>query len=264
MGAVFYNSRQYPPTLLLTADHADRVVSLHTMKLLVMMQYVLCTSLENSPQTIYNQVFRFIIVQEFSPDGKFIVTADCDFKIHVTMLPKKPIDGAHEIQSYCLGHTESLTGNAIVDCSISLTWFINFDMMCLLLLTLYSCHASIFTGRFVSCLAFAWTDIRMKVEIPQDTELVEPLDEACIWRQARGTTTETLGAENKVESMEKICFIFPCSKDLELNLAKSFMSEMGQCTTAYPYNQLLGALVLKNYERQDATLLSWNLMHRVD
>ena len=55
-----------------------------------------------------------------------------------------------------------------------------------------------------------------------------------------------------------------CSKDLELNLAKSFLSEMGQCTTAYPYNQLFGALVLKNYERQDATLLSWNLMYIVD
>ncbi|CAI9263377.1 unnamed protein product [Lactuca saligna] len=27
-----------------------------------------------------------------------------------------------------------------------------------------------------------------------------------------------------------------CSKDLELNLAKSLLSEMGQCTTAYPYN----------------------------
>nr|KAJ0195003.1 hypothetical protein LSAT_V11C700377970 [Lactuca sativa] len=55
-----------------------------------------------------------------------------------------------------------------------------------------------------------------------------------------------------------------CSKDLELNLANSFLSEMSQCTTAYPYNQLLGALVLKNYERQDATLLSWNLMYIVD
>ncbi|KAL7608570.1 hypothetical protein Lser_V15G10048 [Lactuca serriola] len=55
-----------------------------------------------------------------------------------------------------------------------------------------------------------------------------------------------------------------CIKDLELNLAKSFLSEMGQCTTTYLYNQLLGALVLKNYERQDATLHSWNLMHKVD
>ncbi|CAI9278188.1 unnamed protein product [Lactuca saligna] len=45
------------------------------------------------------------------------------------------------------------------------------------------------------------TNIRMKVEIPQDTKLVEPLDEACIWRQTRGTATETLGAENKAESI---------------------------------------------------------------
>ncbi|KAL4571917.1 hypothetical protein LXL04_018684 [Taraxacum kok-saghyz] len=52
-------------------------------------------------------------------------------------------------------------------------------------------------------------DIRIEVEIPNDTELAEPLDEGgCIWLQTRGTATETLGPDNhninKAESTEKV------------------------------------------------------------
>ncbi|XP_024966615.1 uncharacterized protein LOC112506647 isoform X3 [Cynara cardunculus var. scolymus] len=47
-------------------------------------------------------------------------------------------------------------------------------------------------------------NIQMTIEIPQDTELVEPLDEGCIWRQTRGTATEVLTGENKAESTEKV------------------------------------------------------------
>ncbi|KAL7200715.1 hypothetical protein ACSBR1_032613 [Camellia fascicularis] len=51
---------------------------------------------------------------EYSPDGRFIVSADRDFKIRVTVFPKKPLDGAHEIQSFCLGHTKFVSCLAFV------------------------------------------------------------------------------------------------------------------------------------------------------
>ncbi|XP_075482702.1 uncharacterized protein LOC142522967 [Primulina tabacum] len=51
---------------------------------------------------------------EFSPDGRYIVSADRDFKIRVTLFPKNPLNGAHEIQSFCLGHTEFVSCLAFV------------------------------------------------------------------------------------------------------------------------------------------------------
>ncbi|KAL5712570.1 hypothetical protein ACHQM5_014731 [Ranunculus cassubicifolius] len=58
---------------------------------------------------IFAHYCSIITSLEFSPDGRFIVSADRDFKIRVTLFPQKPFSGAHEIQSFCLGHTEFVT-----------------------------------------------------------------------------------------------------------------------------------------------------------
>ncbi|PIA44969.1 hypothetical protein AQUCO_01700499v1 [Aquilegia coerulea] len=55
---------------------------------------------------LFGHYCSIITSLEFSPDGRFIVSADRDFKIRVTVFPKNPFSGAHEIQSFCLGHTE--------------------------------------------------------------------------------------------------------------------------------------------------------------
>ncbi|KAJ6403793.1 hypothetical protein OIU84_012072 [Salix udensis] len=55
-------------------------------------------------------------------------------------------------------------------------------------------HFSLLPGR---------VDIRLNIDIPVDTELVEPLQEGCIWRQARGAAAVILGAKDVVGSSEK-------------------------------------------------------------
>ncbi|KAF6173598.1 hypothetical protein GIB67_022957 [Kingdonia uniflora] len=47
-------------------------------------------------------------------------------------------------------------------------------------------------------------DIQVKVEIPVDVELATPLQEGCIWRQARGSATEVSGSGNLHTSIEKV------------------------------------------------------------
>ncbi|GAV70684.1 hypothetical protein CFOL_v3_14182 [Cephalotus follicularis] len=46
--------------------------------------------------------------------------------------------------------------------------------------------------------------IRLSVEIPVGTDLVETLQEGCIWRQARGAAIEVSGAEGVVGALEKV------------------------------------------------------------
>lgn len=47
-------------------------------------------------------------------------------------------------------------------------------------------------------------NIQLTVEIPKDTELVEPVQDGCIWRLARGAAAEVSGAEDLVSASEKV------------------------------------------------------------
>ncbi|KAK1352660.1 tRNA (guanine-N(7)-)-methyltransferase non-catalytic subunit [Heracleum sosnowskyi] len=62
--------------------------------------------IDKKPAPMFSHYCSIITGLDFSPDGKYIVSADRDFKIRVTAFPTKPQDGAHEIQSFCLGHTK--------------------------------------------------------------------------------------------------------------------------------------------------------------
>lgn len=46
-------------------------------------------------------------------EGRFIITSDRDFKIRVSLYPKDPLKGAHEIQGFCLGHTSFVSCMAL-------------------------------------------------------------------------------------------------------------------------------------------------------
>ncbi|KAL2935812.1 hypothetical protein RDABS01_018930 [Bienertia sinuspersici] len=55
---------------------------------------------------LFGHYCSIITSLEFSPNGSFIVSADRDFKIRVSVFPRSPLKGVHEIQSFCLGHSE--------------------------------------------------------------------------------------------------------------------------------------------------------------
>ncbi|KAH7431465.1 hypothetical protein KP509_08G049500 [Ceratopteris richardii] len=50
-----------------------------------------------------------------SADGRYIITADRDFKIRISIFPKNPLMGAHEIEGFCLGHTSFVSCVAVVN-----------------------------------------------------------------------------------------------------------------------------------------------------
>ncbi|KAG6509512.1 tRNA (guanine-N(7)-)-methyltransferase non-catalytic subunit wdr4-like [Zingiber officinale] len=69
---------------------------------------------DSKPVPILGHYCSIITRLDFSADDRFIVSADRDFKIRVTVFPKEPLNGAHEIQSFCLGHTDFVSCLAFV------------------------------------------------------------------------------------------------------------------------------------------------------
>ncbi|XP_047152165.1 tRNA (guanine-N(7)-)-methyltransferase non-catalytic subunit wdr4 [Vigna umbellata] len=69
---------------------------------------------DKKPAPLLSHYCSIITSLEFSPHGRFILSADRDFKIRVTCFPKNPLNGAHQIQSFCLGHTEFVSCLAFV------------------------------------------------------------------------------------------------------------------------------------------------------
>ncbi|CAH8355176.1 unnamed protein product [Eruca vesicaria subsp. sativa] len=65
--------------------------------------------------------------------------------------------------------------------------------------------------------------IRLNIEIPQCTELVEPVQESCIWRQARGSITEVSNAGSSLEPSEKVGVSQQWYDELD-NLAKEIVN----------------------------------------
>ncbi|KAH7864302.1 hypothetical protein Vadar_028038 [Vaccinium darrowii] len=57
----------------------------------------------------------------------------------------------------------------------------------------------------VYAAAGMWNEAyRLNIDTPEDTELVEPLQEGCVWRQARGAAMEVSGVDRKEASLEKV------------------------------------------------------------
>lgn len=73
----------------------------------------MATSLDESVQLLAH-CCSIITSLDCSMDGRFIVTADRDFKIRVSVFPKNPLQGAHAIEGFCLGHTSFVSCIAFV------------------------------------------------------------------------------------------------------------------------------------------------------
>ncbi|OVA01596.1 hypothetical protein BVC80_9073g27 [Macleaya cordata] len=82
-----------------------------------------------------------------------------------------------------------------------------------------------FTQLKLSCYQTGRCEIQVNVNIPEDTELAAPLQEGCIWRQARGSAAEVSASEDVATSAEKVGVAQQWFEELD-NLAFSRPEEL--------------------------------------
>ena len=60
------------------------------------------------------------------------------------------------------------------------------------------------------------------IDIPGDTELVEPLEESCVWRHVRGAALDVSRMDSTVTTVEKVYVSVPLSEKKLATIISSF------------------------------------------
>eukprot|EP00891_Asterochloris_glomerata_P002184 jgi/Astpho2/2184/fgenesh1_pg.00040_%23_33_t len=76
------------------------------------------TSCHAKPALLLGHLCSVVTSVTCSPDGRFVATTDKDRKVRVSCLPTDSQQGAHEVQSVCLGHLRFVTCSAFMSGAI--------------------------------------------------------------------------------------------------------------------------------------------------
>jgi len=69
------------------------------------------------PETLLGHYCSILTSVSLSCTGSLLATTDRDAKVRVSVMPKEPMKGGHNIQSYCFGHTKFVTCSAFIGAS---------------------------------------------------------------------------------------------------------------------------------------------------
>ncbi|KAL4452620.1 hypothetical protein ABPG75_008282 [Micractinium tetrahymenae] len=69
---------------------------------------------QQEPEILLGHYCAIITSLSLSAGGRLLATTDRDNRVRVSIMPAEPLAGAHEIQSFCFGHTAFVTCSAFV------------------------------------------------------------------------------------------------------------------------------------------------------